>query len=217
MTRSSFFQSFLVHLDELRARLVKSGIAFIIAASVCYNYIPQILPRVIAPAGHLVFTSPGEAFGAYMTLTMLMGFMVSSPYIFYQLWAFAGQALKPNEKKFVKIFGPLSLVFFFAGGAFAYFVAVSMAYRFLMGFSSEYLVPMVTVNNYLGFMGHMIIAFGVTFELPLVLAFLAKIGIASPEFLRQKRRHALMIILVVAAFLTPPDIASMMAQPACGT
>jgi len=78
-----------------------------------------------------------------------------------------------------------------------------------MSFSSEYLIPMVTVKSYFGFLGHMIVAFGVAFELPLILAFLAKIGIASPEYLRQKRRHAAMIILVVACLLAPPDIVSM--------
>jgi sec-independent protein translocase protein TatC len=102
------------------------------------------------------------------------------------------------------------LLFFLSGGAFAYFLAVPRAYKFLMSFSSDYLIPMVTVKNYLGFLGHMIVAFGVAFELPLILAFLAKIGIASPEYLRQMRRHAVIIILIVAALLAPPDIMSMM-------
>ena len=113
MTPNSFFQSFLTHLDELRSRLIKAGVAFIIAACACYNYVPKLLPLIIAPAGHLIFTSPSEAFGAYMTLTMVMAFFVASPFIFYQLWAFVGGALRPNERGFVKIFAPLSLLFFF--------------------------------------------------------------------------------------------------------
>jgi sec-independent protein translocase protein TatC len=104
----------------------------------------------------------------------------------------------------------MSLLFFLFGAAFAYFLAVPRAYHFLMSFSSEYLVPMVTVKNYLGFLGHMVVAFGAAFELPLVLAFLAKIGIASPEYLRQKRRHAIIIILLGAVVLAPPDVISML-------
>ena len=210
MISADNLQAFFKHLEELRSRLVKSAILFFVVGCICYSYVGELLPYIIAPAGHLIFTSPGEGFSAYMTLTMVMAAVISSPYIFYHIWAFVSQALKPHEKKFVSVFGPLSLFFFLLGCAFAYFVAVPMAYRFLMSFSSPYLVPMVTVKSYLGFLGNMVIAFGVTFELPLILAFLAQIGIATPEFLRQKRRHAIIIILIVSALLTPPDIMSML-------
>ena len=210
MNLNSFLQSFFKHIEELRSRLIKTAGAFVLAFCLCYSFIGKLIPLIIAPAGHLVFTSPGEAFSAYMTLGVIMALLVSSPYILYQIWAFVGGALKPDEKKFILIFAPLSLLFFLAGGAFAYWVAVPRAYKFLMSFSSEYLVPMVTVKNYFGFLGHMIVAFGVAFELPLVLGFLAKIGIASPEFLRQKRRHAVIIILIASALLAPPDIMSML-------
>jgi sec-independent protein translocase protein TatC len=207
---NSLFQSFFKHIEELRSRLIKSAGVFVLAFCLCYNFIGKLIPQIIAPAGHLVFTAPTDAFSAYMTVGALMALTVASPYIFYQVWAFVGSALRPSEKKYVLIFAPLSLLFFLSGGAFAYFVTVPMAYKFLMSFSSAYLVPMITVKNYLGFLGHMIVAFGVAFELPLILAFLAKIGIASPEYLRQMRRHAVIIILVVAALLTPPDVASML-------
>ena len=210
MILNSFLQSFFKHIEELRSRIIKSAGAFVLAFFLCYNFIGKLIPKIIAPAGHLIFTAPAEAFSAYMMVGALMALIVASPYICYQVWAFIGGALKPSEKKFVYIFAPLSLFFFLSGAAFAYFITVPMAYRFLMSFSSEYLVPMVTVKNYLGFLGHMMVAFGVAFELPLILAFLAKIGIASPEYLRQMRRHAIIIILVVAAMLTPPDIASML-------
>ena len=210
MIFNSFLQSFFKHIEELRARLIKSVVAFVIAFCLCYNFIGKLIPILIAPAGHLIFTAPAEAFSAYMMVGALMALVVASPYIVYQIWAFIGGALKPSEKRFVTLFAPLSLFFFLAGGSFAFFVTVPMAYRFLMSFQSSYLIPMVTVKNYLGFLGHMIVAFGVAFELPLILAFLAKIGIASPEYLRQMRRHAVIIILIVAAMLTPPDIASML-------
>ncbi len=208
MIFNSFLQSFFKHIEELRSRLIKAAGAFVLAFCLCYSFIGKLLPRIIAPAGHLVFTSPAEAFSATMTVGAIMALLVSSPYICYQIWAFVGGALKPSEKKFVVIFAPLSLVFFLSGAAFAYLVAIPRAYMFLMSFSSPSLVPMITVKNYFGFLWHMMVAFGVAFELPLILAFLAKIGIASPEYLRQKRRHAVIIILIVAAILAPPDIAS---------
>jgi len=207
---NSFLQTFFKHIEELRLRLIKSVIAFVLAFCLCYSFIGKLIPHLIAPAGHLIFTAPVEAFSAYMMVGAIMALLVASPYIVYQIWAFVASALKPSEKKFVLIFAPLSLLFFLSGGAFAYFLAVPRAYKFLMSFSSEYLVAMVTVKNYFGFLGHMIIAFGVAFELPLVLAFLAKIGIASPEYLRQKRRHAIIIILIISALLAPPDIVSML-------
>lgn len=210
MIFNTFFQSFFKHIEELRSRLIRSAGAFVLAFCLCYGFIGKLIPVIIAPAGHLVFTAPGDAFSAYMTVGSLMALLVSSPFIVYQIWAFVGGALRPSERKFVLIFAPLSLLFFLSGGAFAYFLAVPRAYKFLMSFSSDYLIPMVTVKNYLGFLGHMIVAFGVAFELPLILAFLAKIGIASPEYLRQMRRHAVIIILIVAALLAPPDIMSMM-------
>ncbi len=197
-------------MEELRSRTLKSAGAFVLAFCFCWGYIGKLIPVLIAPAGRLVFTAPTEAFSTYMTVGTVMALLLASPFICYQAWAFVASALKPSEKKFVVVFAPLSLLFFLAGAAFAYFIAVPRAYGFLMGFSSAYLVPMVTVKNYLGFLGHMIVAFGAAFELPLVLAFLAKIGIASPEYLRQMRRHAVLIILVVAALLAPPDIVSMM-------
>ena len=199
---------FFAHLDELRRRILTSLAVFFLAVLVCFNFTGRLLSWLIQPAGQLVFTSPGEAFGAHITVAVTAGFVLSFPFILYQLWMFAAAALKPDERRFIVFFGPLSLLFFLSGVAFAFFVAVPMAYRFLMGFASSELVPMVSVGNYMGFLGNMVVAFGVAFELPLVMAFLAKIGIATPEFLRQKRRHAVIIILIVAAVLTPPDVVS---------
>ena len=181
---------------------------FCVAALVCFNCAAQVLAWLVEPAGHLVYTAPSGGFKALTTVTVVMAFLVSAPFVLYQLWAFVAVALKPDERRFICLFGPLSLVFFAFGVAFAFFVAVPMAYRFLTGFSTEYMSPLITVDSYMSFLASMVVAFGVTFELPLLLAVLAKMGIATPEFLRQKRRHAIMIILIVAAVATPPDVVS---------
>lgn len=201
-------QSLQIHFNELRSRLMKAVSVFLLACFISYYFVDKLIPLLIAPAGHLVFTSPGEAFGAYMTLTVTLGALFSSPYTCYQLWAFVSNALKPSERQAVAFLAPLSLLFFLSGCAFAFWVVVPMSYKFLMSFSSPFLVPMVTVKSYFDFLGNMILAFGVSFQLPLVLVFLAKIGIATPEYLKQKRRHAILIILIVAAVITPPDVVS---------
>jgi len=208
VTPNDFLNAFFVHLNELRSRMIKTLGVFLLVAFVCFNYATEVLHWIIKPAGHLVFTTPGGAFSAVMMATIVMAAIISSPFILYQFWAFVSKALKPQEQKIILIVGPLSVLLFLSGVAFAFFVAVSIAYKFLMSFSSADLQPMISVDNYLGFLGNMVLAFGITFELPLVLGFLAKIGIATPEFLRQKRRHAIIIILVIAAILTPPDVAS---------
>ncbi len=196
------------HLDELRRRLIIVGLGFIVATLICYSFVGKILPWLIAPAGHLVYTSPLDGFNAYMTIASVLGFIVSLPLTLYHIWAFVGKALRPQEKQAIILVAPLSFIFFLCGVSFAFYVAVPLTYRFLMSFSSEYMEPMITVSSYMGFLANMLIVFGVTFELPLVLAFLAKIGIATPEFLRQKRRHAIMIIFILATIITPPDVVS---------
>ena len=208
MTSAYTLQAFLKHLDELRSRVLKSLGVFLISVFVCFNFAGAVLQWIIGPAGQLVYTSPGGAFAAIMTVTVVMALIASAPVIAYQVWAFVAVALRPHERRFVYIFGPLSLLFFFLGVLFAFFVAVPMSYKFLMSFSTPALTPMITVDNYMGFLGNMVIAFGVAFELPLILAFFASIGIATPEFLRQKRRHAIIVILIVAAIMTPPDVVS---------
>jgi len=205
---NDFLKAFFVHLVELRSRFIKTVSVFLLAAFVCFYYADEVLHWVINPAGHLVFTNPSGAFSAVITVTLVMAAIVTSPFILYQIWAFVSKALKPSERKIILIVGPLSLLFFLSGAAFAFFIAVPMAYKFLMSFSSADLVPMISVDSYLGFLGSMVIAFGITFELPLILGFLAQIGIATPEFLRQKRRHAIVIILIASAVLTPPDVVS---------
>lgn len=208
MLKSPPALSFFSHLHELRDRIIKSLIAFGIAVIVVWNFLDPVIRWVVRPLGRLVFTAPAEAFNARMTLAMIGGLVFALPVILYQLWQFIALGLKANEQRYVKIFGPLSLVFFFAGIIFGYFVMLPISLNFLLSFSSSWMVPMITVDKYISFVGTIVIASGVAFELPLILAFLARLGIATPEFLRQKRRYAVIIILIVATILTPADVVS---------
>ena len=197
--------SFFDHLDELRGRLIKSVLAVIAAGGFFYLFIDQALEIIIKPVGRIVFTSPGDAFTARVMLAFLGGFFLALPVILFQVWRFVAGGLKEHEIRYIRFFGPCSLVLFFFGGIFAYFVFIPISVRFLLSFSTASIVPMITIKNYMSFVVTMLLAFGVIFELPLILMFLTKLGIATPEFLVQKRRHAIVIILIVSAFLTPPD------------
>ncbi len=205
----------LDHLDELRGRVLQFLFVYLVCCVPAYYLTAGILPYIIRPVGSVVFNAPGEAFAAYMMLTLLTGFIIALPYFLYQAWAFAWEALTDKERKYIVIFGPLSLVFFLTGGAFAYYVIVPLAIKFLLGFSSQYVVPMISINSYISFIASLVLSFGIVFELPLVLVFLVKIGIATPAFLKHFRRHAVLGILVVSALLTPPDVVSqlLMAVP----
>jgi len=208
MSSSSFISSFFTHLHELRDRIIKSLVVFAVCAAIAWNFLDPIIQFVVKPLGRIVFTSPEEAFNARMTLALIGGFLLSLPFTLYQLWKFISAGLTPQEQKYVKIFGPLSLGFFFAGVLFGYCVMLPISLNFLLSFSSAWMVPMITVDKYISFVGTIILSSGVAFELPLILAFLGRIGIATPEFLRQKRPYAIVFILIVAAILTPPDVVS---------
>ncbi|MBZ0166217.1 MAG: twin-arginine translocase subunit TatC [Candidatus Omnitrophica bacterium] len=210
MTKRSELAPFWDHVDELRSRMLISLVAVAIAAIVFYQVVDPVLRFVIKPVGRLVFTSPADAFIARLLLTALGGFIIAMPIVLYQTWVFIALGLREKEKKFVRVYGPLSVLFFFAGLAFAYYVALPISLKFLLGFSSDWLVPMITVKSYVTFFMSLVLAFGVIFELPIILIFLTAIGIATPEFLVQKRRHAIVIILIVSAVITPPDIITLL-------
>ncbi|MBP9854752.1 MAG: twin-arginine translocase subunit TatC [Candidatus Omnitrophica bacterium] len=197
------------HIEELRVRVIKSLLGMIVGAFIFYSFVDHVMFLIVKPVGRLVFTSPADAFVARMLLTLLGGFVIALPVILYQVWSFIALGLRDEEKKYAALYGPLSLIFFLMGVCFAYFVALPMSLYFLLGFSSDWLVPMITVNNYVSFFITMVFAFGIIFELPVVLIFLTAIGIATPEFLIQKRRVAIILILIISAIVTPPDVISL--------
>ena len=208
--------SFWGHLDELRSRLLKSFIAVIVAACFFYPFVDRFLAFLIRPVGKVVFTSPADAFVVRLMLLICGGVVLALPVIVYQLWQFVAAGLKENEKKYVRFFAPASFVLFVAGCIFGYWVIIPVGMKFLLSFATESIVPMITLPNYISFIVTLVLAFGLCFQLPLVLMFLARIGIVTPAFLVQKRKHAIVLILIASAILTPsPDAISqiLMAGP----
>ena len=215
MNKTSSALSFFDHLDELRSRIIKSFFAFLIGSFIFYNFTDYWLIFLIKPIGKVFFISPSDAFAAKFSLTFLGGFFISLPIILYQIWKFIYSGLNQKEKNFVLIYAPLSFLFFILGVLFGYFIMIPISLQFFLSFSSDMMVPMITIDKYISFIMTFVVGFGVTFELPLILVFLARIGIASPAFLREKRRYAIVLILIVSAILTPPDVMSqlLMAAP----
>ena len=199
---------FVDHLEELRSRLIKCLLAFFLGTCLVYPFLDSFLRLIVQPVGTLVFTAPSEALVVRLQLALWGGFFLALPVMIYQIWMFVSAALTEPEKKYVLFFAPASFLLFVAGAAFAYFVMIPFCLSFFLSFSRDWLVPMITVKNYLSFAGTFVLAFAVTFELPLILMFLTKIGIATPAFLIQKRRHAIVLILIVSAVITPPDVVS---------
>ncbi|MCQ9207809.1 MAG: twin-arginine translocase subunit TatC [Omnitrophica bacterium] len=203
------------HLDEFRSRILQSVIAIIVAACFVYNFVDKIYGNLVKPVGHLVFIAPQEAFATRIKLAFFGGLFLALPFILYQIWRFISVGLKPSERKYTLLFGPLSLVFFVLGAVFGYLIIVPIGIKFLLGFATQELKPMISISKYISFVGMLTLAFGLVFELPLVSLFLTKIGVVTPQFLSAKRKQAVVIIFIAAAILTPPDVItqSLMAVP----
>jgi len=144
-------------------------------------------------------------------LALVSGVLLGSPVIFWQIWKFVAPGLYKHEKKVLLPFSFLSSVCFLGGAAFGYFVVFPPAFRFLLGYSADFLSPMPAVNEYFSLSLRLLIAFGVIFELPILMVFLAKIGIVDVPFLNKNRKYAILINFIIAAILTPtPDIVNQM-------
>ncbi|MBN2322561.1 MAG: twin-arginine translocase subunit TatC [Spirochaetes bacterium] len=202
------------HLNELRKRLLYIVIVVAAASGGAYYFIDEIL-LFITESGNiekLVFINPTEAFFVIVKLSLLAGVMGAMPFILYQIWRYVGVALKKGERKYLIFFGPVSYILFLSGAAFAFRGVLPLAIKFLLSFRKEYvslsITPMITLNAYISFLSKMIIAFGVMFELPLVILALSKFGIVTPEMLKKGRRYTIVGVFIVAAILTPPDVVS---------
>jgi len=201
------------HLEELRKRVMRSLIAAFIAFGICYNFkewLFEILTRPLVEAlpknSYMIYTSLPEAFFNYLKISFFAGIVISSPYILYQIWKFISPGLYQSEKKYIAPFVLSSTVLFVGGVLFGYFLALPPAFKFFLEFSTDFLKPMLTLREYLSLALKLLLAFGIVFEIPVFIFFLAKIGIVNSRLLAQKRKYAILLIFIVAAFLTPtPD------------
>jgi sec-independent protein translocase protein TatC len=163
----------------------------------------------------LIYTGLPEAFFTFLKVSFLSGLMIASPVIIYQFWMFVAPGLYDREKRLMIPIVLLSSLFFIGGALFGYFIVFPFGFQFFLGFATETIRPMPSMKEYLSFSAKLLLAFGLVFELPLVLTFLARLGIVSVPFLKKNRKYALLLFFVGAAILTPPDVVTqiMMALP----
>ncbi|CAO0820629.1 Sec-independent protein translocase protein TatC [Desulfarculales bacterium] len=205
--------SFLEHLGELRNRLIYSAYAMLGAFMVAFcfkEHLYDLLKKPLEPylpaGARLIYTSPAELFFTYMKVSLLAGAIVASPVIFYQLWKFVAPGLYEKERKLVWPFVFTSSGLFIVGALFCYLVVFPFMFDFFMGLSTAEIVPMLKVNEYLSFSFTILMAFGLAFETPLILFFLAKLGLIDAKMLRKHRRYAILGIFIIAAVVSPtPD------------
>lgn len=213
---------FTTHLEELRRRLIYAVVAIVLGAIIAFLFAKQLFyflaqPLVkILPANQpMIFTALTEAFFTYFKVALLAGFFLASPVVFYQLWKFIAPGLYEHEKKFVIPFVIFATLFFILGGAFAYYIVFPFGFKFFLGFSTDYLKLLPKMSEYFSLSLKLIFAFGIVFEMPVITFFLAKMGVLNGEMLSSKRRYAIVLVFVVAALLTPPDVGTqlLMAGP----
>jgi sec-independent protein translocase protein TatC len=207
--QSSGKMSFLEHLDELRQRIIRSLMALIVGFVVAYYFVNELEAFVYQPlktlfkTGKFQYTEPTEAFMLSLKLAALVGLLGAMPVILYQLWRFIAPGLYANEKKFVIPFVFLSTLFFTAGAAFAHYVAFPWAVVFFASFETEDMVFIPRIAPIFSMYVKTILAMGIVFEMPTLVFFLAKVGIATPRWLIRNFKYAVLVIFIAAAVLTP--------------
>lgn len=207
---------FLDHLEELRARLIWSLLAVGIGAVVGFALVNRfdllgLLIRPIdayLPSGKLLFLSPTEPFFITLKLGVAVGVLLASPFVAHQFWAFVSPALHPHERRAIVPIFALGLVLFLGGVALAYFVTLPITVQFMMSFQVESLEPSLVIGEYLSFAVKLLLAFGLVFELPVVLLLLAAVGLVNSKMLTEKRRYAIVFMVIGASLITPADVAS---------
>lgn len=209
--------TFTEHLEELRWGLIKSFAAVVLAFLLCFYFSDRIVAFMIAPlkrglkpGENLIGTGVTEAFFFEMKVALVAGVFLASPVIFYQIWRFIAPGLNEGEKKLVIPFVLFTSFFFIAGAYFCYWGVLPVAFQyFVEQYRSLDVSPEIRIGEYFTFFSRMVLAFGITFELPLFTLFLVRLGIWDYRFMWRTFRYAIIVIFIVAAILTPgPDIAS---------
>ncbi|MCO5144337.1 MAG: twin-arginine translocase subunit TatC [Oligoflexia bacterium] len=206
------------HIEELRDRIMRSLYALVICSCLGYFIRMPILEFLKTPLfealppekRNLYFTGVFESFFNHLQISILAGVFIGAPFYLYQIWAFIAPGLHEREKKAVVPFIIAGTIFFFLGAAFAYYLVLPVGFKFFIEFGAPMDVPMITVKEYFAVLFRLLLLFGASFELPVILVLLAKVGIVNYSLLSQHRRTAIIGITIASALFAPPDILSML-------
>lgn len=216
------FDDLKPHIADLRKRLVISSLTVGVMFFVCFSFYQPILEWMMVPAevalpknSQMVAVEIQETFFTALKVAFFAGFVVSLPVIFWQLWLFLAPGLYDHEKKLVIPFVFFATLMFLSGAGFAYYIVVPVGFEFLIAFGSNVVTVLPSIGAYVTFFTKLLIGFGISFELPVITFFLAKIGVVDDKMLKDFFRYAVVLIFIIAAVLTPPDVVSqlLMAAP----
>lgn len=217
-------QSFLTHLVELRQRLVRASVAIVIVFAALTPFMTEIFdllsrPMMAAlPAGSkLLATGVTTPFMVPLKVTLFMALLIALPYVLWQVWAFVAPGLYKHEKKLAAPLIASSVLMFALGMAYCYFVVFGLVFKFIAGFAPASVAVSPDIEAYFGFVMGMFLAFGLTFEVPIIVVLLARFGIADVQKLKQARPYVIVGAFIIAAVFTPPDVLSqlLLAVPLC--
>ncbi|MBS1849566.1 MAG: twin-arginine translocase subunit TatC [Acidobacteria bacterium] len=211
--------SFLEHLEELRKRLIYSILSVLVGFLLCWRYAENIFGLMQQPimealkrnglGEKLVYLNPTEPFNLYLKIGLMAGVFVASPFVLYQIWLFISPGLYRNEKRYVFPFMFSTIFLFLAGGFFGYKIVYPAALDFLIGYGKQF-QPMITIGEYTDLFLTVILGLGVVFELPIVVFFLALMGVVNAGWMWRNIRYSILVIFIIAAILTPTtDILNM--------
>ena len=209
------------HIAELRNRLIKIVVIyfiFFVTAFIFWRHIftwmsePLLQALKLEKHGEIIFTGLAEPFFTAVKISLFAGFFFALPFILYQIWAFVAPGLYENEKKLVLPFVFWGTIMFVTGAAFAYYVVFPIGFKVLITFGGSQFTAMPKMSEYVSFFGKLMLGFGIAFEMPVVTYFLAKLGLVTDRTLIDFSRYAIVVIFILAAVLTPPDLFSQLAM-----
>jgi len=205
--------SFLDHLDELRKRLTHAVVALLVGflgafafAAKAQDFVMKPLVATLPPGSHFVFTEPGEGFFLQLKIAAILGLLLASPYVMWQVWMFIAPGLYANEKRFAVPFVLGTSVLFTAGAAFSHYIVFPAAFDFFGSFQTDNVVFMPRIAPVFGMYAWLLLAMGLIFQMPMLVMVLARMGLITAGFLARNVKYAILIIFIVAAIATPsPD------------
>ena len=215
--------SLVGHLREVRNRIALVFVALIVVFFACFACIKPLANKLLEMGKNCgfqyVYLAPSELLTSYFKLSMILAAVIVAPLLLYEIWGFVAPALTRREKRAIRPALIGGLFFFFLGAAFSYFIALPFMIQFLINYSaSEFIQSAISVASYLDFMVGMLLTFGLVFELPMLAFVLSSLGVLTPQLLRRIRPYAIVLIFILAAVITPPDVVSqfMIAVPMIG-